>query len=372
MSRASATVFATTVPRAKVQVGVNYPWAWNKSGLYFGGGGPPRSNATMMGWVNTLKPNLDRIQAAGVNLVRIFLLCNMSNLGEAKGPGTGSSWEWTFSPPSRPLDTIFVEHLEAMLTAFRDRQMQVIPSLVDFKAICSAQNPEARDETKGSGLRYEIVTGRGVDFSAQSWFMDEIVKPFLAKSVTFKQTIFAWEVMNEPIWALWFNPMSPYNDKSVGRDLLTIFLNRVLGEIEGRGFQSTVGHRFIHNLGEFLDPGLPTGTKKQFHHYPYAFSGRFLAGLDGKLPKCPEGAFLGEFGAGPPQDSKHDWWPEIANESTLATRKRVFERLKVIEQQAYPTALIWPDLPGDAIESATDTLKLSPDALQGIVDYLKS
>ena len=89
MSRVSATVFATTVPRARVQVGVNYPWAWNKSGLYFGGGGPPRSNATMMGWLNTLKPNLDKIQAAGVNLVRIFLLCNMSNLGEAKALGRG-------------------------------------------------------------------------------------------------------------------------------------------------------------------------------------------------------------------------------------------------------------------------------------------
>src|SRR5579859_7638179 len=58
MNRARVSVFATSVPRVKVHVGYNYPWAWNKSGLYFGGGSPPRSNKAMMGWVETLKPNL--------------------------------------------------------------------------------------------------------------------------------------------------------------------------------------------------------------------------------------------------------------------------------------------------------------------------
>ncbi len=342
----------------KVEVGFNYPWAWNKYGLYFGAGNPPGSDAALDGWTAALAGNLGLLrERLGIEKVRIFLLCSAVNLGTA----TRTGCRWTYDAP-RALHPRFTEHLVRMLKAFHDCKMQVIPSLLDFGAFLSKPSWESRRAIAadpGEGAR----------------FMDTVLEPLLdASEGEYRNSIYAWEVMNEPVWATADIRAcaARMSDRPLARRDMRAFLGGALARIERRGFPSTVGHRFAGDLSRF-----PTGSIRQFHYYP----NRGLLGLyaERALPPFRETqAILGEFASElvPPASRLGVPWPEIERGAQEETASRVAARLQLIEEKGYRLTFVWPDLDGTKLPDGTaahpggdDPLKLSAGAQEGIRRY---
>src|SRR4051812_44348421 len=101
-----------------MRVGMNYPWPWNAYGTYFG-------DPALSTWIAGLGDNLGRVRDLGIDLVRIFLLGNAWTIGRLDAG--------RFVPGGLP--SAALDQLDAMLDAFESRGMQVLPSLLDFKAV---------------------------------------------------------------------------------------------------------------------------------------------------------------------------------------------------------------------------------------------
>ena len=150
----------------RMRVGINYPWGFNKYGLYFGphwrDGESPRE-PELDGWLQAYADNTRRWkQELGVSVVRIFLLCNLQNLGSAPH----GSWRL----PAR-LDARFIDHLCRMLELAKSASIQLMPSLVDF-GIGSPLTGERREG------RTSIITRE----ETRAAFFELVLSPFLQAS----------------------------------------------------------------------------------------------------------------------------------------------------------------------------------------------
>jgi hypothetical protein len=332
-------------------VGLNYPWAFNKYGLYFG---PHPAEPWMDRWLEFWKKNLVEMADLGLRVVRIFLLCageNYGKLPERPGP---------FSPP-HPIDPKFLNDLEQMLesVAASGTGIQVVPSLVDFGFFGPTYG--------NSGSRYAIAHDAGV----REAFLSTLLDPFLAVGKRYSAQIYAWEVINEPYWNCSFVSPPIYRGRFnilprlplVRSSAMGEFLGAALRRIEAAGFESTVGHRFYADLKRW-----PAGTRPQFHYY----AKRILwFGDPSTIPDYAEtgGAFVGEIDAGL---GFGKLWPELGG-LDRDPQRRVFERLMLLERKGYKLTLLWPEgewsCPADPSkwdEELADPLKLSEEARAGI------
>ncbi len=340
-----------------MQVGINYPWAFDKYGLYFGS----KAGDWMARWVDFLSDNLTTLKELGVTHVRIFLLCNGCNYGTifpaTSGPydsgGEGappaipspSPYEernarWTFQPPDAP-DEQYGNQLVQMLQVFQAANMQVIPSFVD-----SAFFAQTRYHAPGGG-RYDAMN----DPKKQAILL-AFLDYLLDKSKAYTSTIYAWELINEPIWLArviakgfqdqyWgtaYAPMEPTVTEATLRDFLAEGCRR----IEAKGFASTVGHALAGDLDTFRSG---RGSKPQFHYYG-ATAYSLGAILGQRVPEYSEvqrfgDVFLGEIGA----NASQGWgWPELNGKDRSNPNDRVFLRLRHVASLGYKLALVWPDL----------------------------
>jgi len=374
------------VPRPRyLNVGFNYPWAWDSFGIYFGGGVPPGSNPGMDMWISNLRTNLSYLKSV-LNIwhVRIFLLCNAHNYGTTvitpPPPHTGS-WRLPaakfdqFTPP-KFLHSKFIDHLGYMLDAFQREKMFVVPSLIAHGAfhtnIISG---------RGHGGRADLVN----DPAKRDIFFNQVLDPFLDLSRSFNESIYAWEVNNEPIfntsWAhACFQVEQLLSQEDTPKANMVTFIQKALERIEKIPEfknKSTVGHRFFNDLGQF-----PTGKLRQFHYYPKPIdeiNSRLKSLPSVKLPhtdppKIPpfseSNAFIGEFscefsgGIGGP-------WPELNGADTKKVSTAAYERLRLLNAKGYGLAFVWPDLP-DPKFGAPDPVRLSKDAQSGIKRFTES
>jgi hypothetical protein len=332
-------------------VGLNYPWAFNKYGLYFG---PHPAEPWMDRWLDFFKKNLAEMADLGLRVVRIFLLCAGQNYGKLPdSPGE-------FAPPS-PIDPKFLEDLERMLESVRGSGtgITLIPSLVDFGFFGPAYG--------NSGSR-QVLTR---DAAAREAFLNTLLDPFLEVAKPYKGQIYAWEVINEPYWncSLISPPIYPGRFNFLPRlplvkmDGMKAFLEAALRRIEAAGFESTVGHRFYSDLKRW-----PVGTRPQFHYY----AKRWLwLGDPRPIPDHAEtgGAFVGEIDAGLGFGKP---WPELDGVD-LDPDRRVVARLSLLERKGYKLALLWPEkewaCPADQArwdDDLADPLKLTDEAKAGI------
>jgi hypothetical protein len=368
-------------------VGVNYPWPWNQYGNYFGNDG-------LKVWLDNLDRNLAQLARIGVEVVRIFLFCNMNNVGSiAKGhaplaprtrwplglgltppvPVTDVEW-WNFREPN-PLSESCAGQLESMLGLFIKHGIQVIPSLVDALAFAMAPN---------GAWRTDIIAFP----DKRRWFLTNVVQKLLdvASAPTVRPAVFAWEVMNEPGWITDF-----YYARFAGKTKYFIpewqmrtFLRDVLDLIERAGFPSTVGH--VHR-GDFV---LPTGTIPQFHYYPQKPSrawneaGALAYNLAAKMRLIPSRlprqsaarpAFLGEFGCAYIQQDQANSapWPRPREDASRKddAEERVLGRLRFVGARGYGLALLWPDDTQSTYpENPSDPLKFEPGVLSAIEKYV--
>jgi len=372
-----------------MEVGYNYPWPFNRYGTGIGPrdleNEPPLGNNSDVAVFRdrvthppegSLARNLTFLRdELKITKVRMFLLCNAWNYGRRPFVSKGVF----FVPDLHPL---FIKHFRDMLEVFAAKEMQILPSLIDFGAFYELD--AIGSGGAGSG-RTEIARG------GRQKFFNTVLKPFLAVSAepALRKTIFAWEVVNEPRWPLTnvslINllpgvPPRPHTH-TTGNDLdqqeMSIFIREALDIIEAAGFASTVGHRFLGDLVTASVGGsaLPGGTKPQFHYYAKKVPAIGKLQLPGDPDTIPEfadlagdprtkGAFIGEFHSDP-----NALWPELGGkDSTLRTAS--FERLKLLARKGYPLVFIWPD-GGPPGADATDALKLEADTILSIKDFTR-
>ena len=367
-------------PGQRMSVGVNYPWAWNKFGVYFGSGErEPGDRPEYDVWLDNLDRNLDRLREVGVSVVRMFLFCNATNLGSTRagrrprvrprsavGVVHAARWfarmrRWSRFVPPATVSPIYAEQLHTMLRIFNRNGMLLIPSLTSFEAF--AQGPRASGRT-------DIV----VDEAMKDWFLSRVVDPLLDVASTDgnDKAVFAWEVMNEPgqVTESLYVSLLQKTELPISRLHMVGFLSDVIARIEGKGFESTVGH---HHAGD-LD--LPTGSLPQFHYYPQDTA--WMKGLfvPSRLPPQHEtAAFVGEFPSEYVQpDQRHSApWPEIpVSLQSAGALSRTVARLRLLEAKGYGLALLWPDraVHFEPETASSEPLQFSEGVLEGIRAYL--
>ncbi|MDF0645111.1 MAG: hypothetical protein P0111_13865 [Nitrospira sp.] len=273
-----------------------------------------------------------------------------------------------FDPPAT-LDPLFLDHFRQLLEMHKAVNMQLIPSLISFEFF--ETHDTAITNAGGRGSVAEDATKRNK-------FLFSVLGEFLRVSLDYKKLIYAWEVINEPIWTVIPVPINikkpfhlfPYVQPSA----LVAFISLALNWIEDKKFPSTVGHRFQSDLSI-----LPTGTQRQFHYYSEKF------GPFGDYTPLPSAStanahILGEFGsvigkgyekdenikgeALPKGSYGHPWDQDFPDHRDRDPARTVFERLRLIRSLGYQLALVWPDLDDNSLPG--DTLKLSPLKLSQI------
>lgn len=362
-----------------MRLGFNYPWSRNS---YSGDFGPDFNVSASEWYANNqletkgnlaaiplhklfefLPQNLRDLRGLGISVVRWFILGNGNAYGPpptpvpalpTAAPGIAgapdiSPGDWSFTPPS-VLDKRFRRDFAAVLAAFKNADMQLIPSLIDFKF---GSNLYAGPNVNGTfyGGRADVmrdITKRGV-------FLDTVLAELLAASKDFAGQIYAWEVINEPFWLCHqFGELSgnpPFSrTPEVSIDQMKTFLIEATKRIEAAGFPSTVGHRYFSDLSV-----LPSGSTRQFHYYakrPFPGYSDPSGIKDQHLFTISPIPVLGEFDSDLNLHSNP--WPDLkGGDTTLA-------RLRLLESVGCRLALIWPDLPdSDPVILSKDIIKLS-------------
>lgn len=360
-----------------LEVGFNYPWAFNRYGTQIGPrdieNNPPFGKNSEIAVFRdkgahppegSLARNLDVLKhELKITKVRMFLLGNLVNYG--RRPAYDQAGEPHFEPP-KALHPLFIDHFAQMLDVFRAKGMQILPSLVDF------------------GAFYPDLGGRASLATHQrEHFLRTVAEPMVNVSKHFRETVFAWEAINEPYWnalSTWPLSLRPHTKRpgpDVSDDAMRVFITDLLGVFAAAGFETTVGHRFFADLYE---SGWPVGTRPQFHYYPKTSSvvtgvvmrtdPRSLPSYESlaKNPKTKD-AFVGEFDPGLSHDSP---WVDCRG-ADGSVRTRAFERLKVLARKGYKLAFVWPDVEGELRADhpvlRDDALKLTHDAMESIKQF---
>ncbi|UVT18613.1 MAG: hypothetical protein H8K03_12330 [Nitrospira sp.] len=329
---------------------------------------------------NFIDRNLANLSRMKVSVVRWFLLGHGNNYGPRPIPflrvQTGAPRsvaaasrypDYNFAPPAK-LDARFRRDFVEMLTRFKNAGMQIIPSLISFE-FSSAQRFTTGPRTNtGAAGRADIIR----DLGKQSTFLDTVLDELLQASIPFKDQIYAWEIVNEPVWMYLDIGANSYprnwvqHVPEVAFNELKTFLENAVQRIDKAGFKSTVGHRYYSDLSR-----LPSGTAPQFHYYAdnstvrWVTSGLGYPADPGKIagsqlftgnPK----PFVGEFGSDHNVGLARAWLSDFSSgDSTRA-------RLELLAKEGCDLALIWPD----RADSATaDPIKLQQDTRKAIIDF---
>src|SRR5262249_19508520 len=135
---------------------------------------------------------------------------------------------WLFDPPDT-LDPRFLRDFRELLVHFSKQDMKIIPSLISFEFF--HRNRTVLPDLNGciAEGRYQVAT----DPDKRRKFFDTVLDKFLDISEDFRETILAWELMNEPHMIT--GPFSTYglfHPPEVHDDDMTAFLREGLDRIE--------------------------------------------------------------------------------------------------------------------------------------------
>ncbi|HUC27184.1 MAG TPA: hypothetical protein VMA73_31200 [Streptosporangiaceae bacterium] len=316
-----------------MDAGVNYPWF--SYGWDFGAAPPGWRDGNDPAWLAHIGTHLEHLAAIGISVLRWFILGDGLSYGTgptAPAPdrsATGDSTGWRFDPPA--LTGEFRQHFAAVLQSFAaqtaPRPVRLLPVLADYK-FCepgvwpvssddAALRQGGRDEGWVKGGRAEAITAN------RQRFIGQVLEPLLRLSRGYPDTIYAWDIFNEPEWVT--NGWHPDRgtDHPVNESEMRAFLEDAASAIRDAGFSSTIGFGLIETIRQthlYADIN-------QFHHY--TDGSRFLE----RNPFDPrQRAIVGEFATSTAEDT----WPELRQRS-----QRILERLRLAESQGYDLALAW-------------------------------
>jgi hypothetical protein len=316
-----------------MDAGVNYPWF--SYGWDFGPAPPGWRSANDPAWVGQISQHLQHLTSIGIGVVRWFILGDGLSYGtgsDAPKPdriATGDGADWRFDPPA--LAEGFEDHFEALLQNFAAQSagphpIRLLPVLADYQFCQPGVWPVVQEDPSGQGVPDQgwVKGGRVQAVTAnRRQFIEQVLQPLLRLASSYRDAIYAWDVINEPEWVT--NGWHPDrgNDHPVDESDMRAFVEDSMSAIRQAGFRSTIGFGMIetiHQTGLYADIN-------QFHHYTNGSRPLVRNPFDPRHP-----GIIGEFATSTVEDT----WPELRERS-----QRILERLKLAESQGYALALAW-------------------------------
>ncbi len=317
-------------------VGINYPWI--DYGWDFGD--PPTAwvaNENLNAWREAKRKQIEadfRLFASqGIFAVRWFLLADglSYGTGEFAPRKTGVTWTFDPLPAGHSFHGCLCDDFEFVLQVCRKNNLELLPSLIDFHW-CHQGMPVAGNPDIIKGGRYDILRNP----AKRSAFFDRVLDPLLALSLEYRDSIYAWELINEPEWVvrdLWLSGKKSMCRK-VSQKEMKQFIAEGIQRINekrlagGRSeFQSSIGFAHWKSFDKWDAEKLGI-TLHQYHYY---------AQQNRKLPKYSHikthPCVVGEFATAAGRD-----WPDL---KILNTDQTTTNRLCCIESKGYPACFMW-------------------------------
>ncbi len=316
-----------------MKVGINYPWI--DYGWDFGDP-PPRwvAPGDRAAWREAKRQRIDeglrRLAATGFFAVRWFILADGTSYGvDGEVPRfDGDQWRFDPLPADHSFHRQLVDDFEFLLQTCAAHGLQLIPSLIDFHWCFPGEEiPGNPGIIKGG--RGEILTDR----AKREAFFDAVLEPLLAVSVAHHQTICAWELINEPEWAVRPPALLFWQQdekRTIAKEEMLDFIATGLARINRcslddglPAFHSTIGFAHFETLEDWGSAALGA-TFHQYHYY--AQNGQPVAPHEstGCAP-----CFVGELATAVERP-----WPDLESQS-------ITSRLASLEAKDYPAAFLW-------------------------------
>jgi hypothetical protein len=326
-------------------VGINYPWI--DYGWDFGD--PPKAwvdDESLPAWRERKRRRIQddfRLFASqGIFAVRWFLLGDGLNYGtdELAPRETVNRWAFDPLPAVHPFYGSLRDDFEFVLQVCRTSGLQLLPSLIDFHW-CRQGAPVAGNTGIVKGGRRDVI----LDPEKRRVFFDRVLDPLLRSSLQYPDSIFAWEVINEPEWIV--RKTSLYGQGEGRQDVSQIRMREFIAEGIRRinaqplpdgnsAFRSSVGFAHWESLDQWDAEELGI-TLHQFHYY---------AQQNCDLPRHShlknQACVVGEFATAAGPD-----WPDL---KLLNKDQTITNRLCCIEDKGYPACFMWS---ANAIDPAT-------------------
>jgi hypothetical protein len=368
-------------------LGINFPWV--HCGHDFGPSPPAWGGAGVRRDFGEVERELAALRALGAEVTRFWILGGGVNYPVGEDPATvadlvdlptgptaavvhavGLDALARRIPAARPyralrlrsdcplptLPDAFLRDFEALLGACARAGVRIIPSLTSFELFQPALDAGRGIVKRGRGA---FVFGNDAHGPAVrehvSAFLDATLAPLLEASRAHADAIYAWEVVNEPEWAVENGPLQldpPAYGLApslhlVPRAAMSELVRAGVERIAAVGFVATVG--FGDPSVPWLEPNVLTRLRAlanegryvhQRHHYPTLWSSRALPHHDASpITPCMLGELPTAPGSGPTN-------MRFADEEVRGTERdpdRYLEgRLRLVhEHRGYPVSLLW-------------------------------
>jgi hypothetical protein len=344
--------------KARMKVGVNYPWM--NYGWDFGVGPWGMRRA----WEPTLVDELRALKELGVHAVRWFVLGD----GLTYGTGAGAPakdrerlWhghpQWRFIPPDAEGTRPIIEDFRALLACFRAANdgggapIQLMPVVADFPLFFPGNaevGPFAKPERRGEASPPAgfVKNGRcdlAIDPRKTALYVEHLLRPLVAAAYepAYRPLIHSFDVINEPEWCTDEGRSEPM--RTVPHAAMMAFLRACVDEVRGR-FVPTVGFASVETLRKWDVRSLGLGLW-QYHYY--AKPDVIRAASDFEV-RTVLGEFATKTGA-PAEATKRAlsglWrqpgditWPELGG---AWGDQRVAARLGLLAEKGYSECFAW-------------------------------
>lgn len=188
----------TTLAKSTIPIGVNYPWGeygWD-FGVHPWGRRP---------WTKTITSALNEFKDLKIRVVRWFILADGMCYGTgAQAPKWNNKTKyWECTPPEKISVKPIVDDFELLLKEFQKvAPMQLLPSLIDFHWLQTGIPAMDKQGNPMTGIikggRYDIL----LNSNKRKTFLDTVLNKLLDVSKKYKNSLYAWEIINEPEWLM--------------------------------------------------------------------------------------------------------------------------------------------------------------------------
>ncbi len=324
---------------SRLTVGINYPWI--NYGWDFGD--PPLAwlgGQSLDEWRaqkrRQIADDFREFARLGISAVRWFLLADGLNYGMGDDAPQTDGSEWNFSPlPARhPFHAQLGDDFEFVLKTCAELKLKLLPSLLDFHW-CFPASIADQNAWIIKGGRASVVT----DSEQRAQFFENVLEPLLKISLREPETIYAWELINEPEWVTrraGFGLFRRGHDEkqTVPHAAMLEFISDGIARInapklaDGRAaFVSTVGFATWKTIREWKAAALGI-TLNQFHYYAQDNHELPENDFSDELHCC-----VGEFAS-----ASGMTWPELV---TAGTDQTLAHRLRAIGEKGYQSTFLW-------------------------------
>jgi len=334
-------------------LGINFPWV--TCGHDFGPRPPEWSGSPPTDWA-AVEAELAEMRGLGLGLVRWWVLAGGVNLPAGAPPASvarrvpfDEPWprwrrpwvrlrrdrpeRWEPRGPLPALPRRFLDDFERLLRACASAGVRLVPSLLSFELFLPIEDQGGPT----SGGRGAFALG-----DRRAAFLDATLEPLLEVSERHRDTLAAFEVANEPGWALSAGGRGSRHGEHppwVDAHALTELLVDGVRRIARRDLRATIG--FGHPSPRWLAPSARTTLRRvadrgayvhQRHHYPRGDRGRALPpASESPIHPC----WLGELAT-----SRAGRWGDagLAEDDPSRYLER---RLALVRDRGYDAALLW-------------------------------